>query len=80
MSLAKSAAEAAARVVGDQPDILEALGLRPYWGFDTTTGMNQRGGQRPALREPDIVPDEQAEDIRLGRRGFNNFGGMAATA
>jgi len=80
MSIAKSKAAAAERVVGDQPDILEALGLRPYWGFDTKTGTNQRGGQRPALREPDIVPDELAEEIRLGRRGFNNFGGMAASA
>ena len=80
MAIAASKAAAAARVVGDQPEILEALGLRPYWGHDTTAGLNSRGKKKVARREPDIVPDEYEEDVRLNRRSYNSYGSMSPSA
>jgi hypothetical protein len=71
--------DAASRVVGDDTEMREALGLDAYWGFDTKAGT-QRGKKVKSLRAPEVVPDDEwdaeQEALRTGQpvsRGFNNY-------
>ena len=67
--------EASARV--SDPVIRQALLLDPYWGFDTNGGMNQRGQKKSALRQAEVIPDDEDEQIRKGRHGRNPAGAAA---
>jgi hypothetical protein len=51
--------------LADEPELLEALGLVPYWGHETT-GPTGRGKVRIVLREPEFYDEaEERERERL---------------
>lgn len=57
-------------MIGDDPELKEALGLTPYWGKETT-GPTGRGKVRVALREPEFY-DEEEERERLRLLGSSH--------
>lgn len=55
-------AEKVLRLVGDDTEIKEALGLVPYWGWDSARAAHRQQRVK-CLREPEFVDDESQEGL-----------------
>ena len=63
--------------LGDDVEMLEALGLVPYWGHETT-GPTGRGKVRTVRREPEFYDEaEERERLRLKGSSHANLAPLA---
>jgi len=69
MKITKELLDGALKAVGDDVELAQAIGIKPYWGHDTA----RRGSEKPkkALRAPEVVsPEEHAEYVAILDRSF----------